>query len=186
MELPSFFRFTFVRRALFLLGMSAVHYFIFWWLMEGLLLAAVYSYFGAYGAVYGRRWVAVWAALLAVGFFVRGVAAVYLGILVWLVSLFLPLFWTGGGAGRRVLSWLTWLGGLVASQFVIALLSPPWRELVPHPFTHYLYPAGAAVPTPVDAPWYFLGYYVWERVHALYRGVPRTLRELIKPAAEGP
>lgn len=186
MEVLRFFRlfsslphYLFFRRGLALTLMSFVHLFLFAFLREGILPAAIYSYFGAYAVAYGLRWAAVWIPLLGVGLFLRGPLAANVAALVFLVSFFvLPFFWARGDLWARVKFWFFYVLDIYASQLALYLLSPPWRALVGHPFTFIGY--GPAAPTPVDAPWYFLGYYLWERVHHLYKR-PRSLKNLLKP-----
>lgn len=159
---------------IFLGFFSVVHLLVFRFLWEGLLLAAVVSYFAAFGCAYSRRWLLPWMAALVAGVFVRGQVAVAFAILLHIgFMLATPLLLARGG-WNRFKSLVFFILGLVASGVVLLFASPLWRAVVPHPFGIVTF--GYVIPTPVDWPWYFVGYYIWERVHSLYRGWPKSWR----------
>lgn len=169
-----FLKLPFFRMGLVLSLMSLVHFFLFGVLREGLLLAAVVSYFSAFGFAYSWRWVLPWAAALAAGVFIRGAAAAAFAILVYLALAVATPLLLARGAWGRLKSLFFFTAGLFASGLVLLATSPFWRDFVPHPFGFLSF--GEVVPTPVDLPWYFLGYYIWERVHSLYKGLPKSWR----------
>ncbi|AET34160.1 hypothetical protein [Pyrobaculum ferrireducens] len=156
---------------------SFFHLFLFGFLREGILPASVVSYFVAYAAAFDRRWLSVWAVLLAAGFFIRGAAAAVLSIFLFYVMLLAVPILLARGVWSRLKSLFFFVAGLALSGFVIAAASPYWRSAVPHPFQYVDF--GQAIPTPVDWPWYFLGYYIWERVHNMYRGLPKSWKYLL-------
>lgn len=157
--------------------MSFFHLFLFGFLREGLLPAAVVSYFSAYGSAYSWRWVIPWIAALGAGVFLHGRLAAAISILLYpVLMLAVPILLTRG-LGIRVKSLFFFLLGLYLSHIPLALASPYWRSAVPHPFQFIDF--GQAIPTPVDWPWYFLGYYIWERIHSMYRGLPRSWKYLL-------
>ncbi|MCX8136186.1 hypothetical protein [Pyrobaculum aerophilum] len=166
-----FFKYPFFRMGLALGVMSFFHLFLFSFLREGLLLAAVVSYFSAYGVAYNWRWVLPWVGAVVAGVFVSGRAVAALVFLLYLASMLaVPLFFARG-VWNRFKSLFFFVLGHFLSGVPLLLISPLWRSLVPHPFGFVDF--GPAIPTPVDWPWYFVGYYVWERIHSLYKGRPR-------------
>mgnify|MGYP000207820259 CR=1 FL=1 len=157
--------------------MSILHLFLFGFLREGILPAAVVSFFSAYGSAYSWRWVIPWAAALAAGVFLHGRLVVAVSVLLFFaLQLAVPIL-LARGAWDRVKSVFFFLLGLYLSQILMTFISPLWRAVVRHPFEFVVF--GQAIPTPVDWPWYFLGYYIWERVHSMYRGLPRSWRYFI-------
>jgi hypothetical protein len=90
--------------------------------------------------------------------FLHGHLAAAVAVLLYFVlQLAVPIL-LARGTWNRVKSLFFFLLGLFLSHISLALASPYWRSAVPHPFQFVDF--GQAIPTPVDWPWYFLGYYM--------------------------
>jgi len=78
-------------------------------LREGILPAAVVSFFSAYGSAYSWRWVIPWAAALAAGVFLHGRLVVAVSVLLFFaLQLAVPILLARGlGIGLSLFSFLT-------------------------------------------------------------------------------